>query len=132
MPELAISAWRSYAVKLAKCPPPLIGHDLSLFKTKSRRSVGVAIMKRKLFSKETSIGEISAELTYLFKLSLYCTHSRDVHMYAVCMLSPPHAIFSEASHWPPGHMISSRTPIHFFSRLLDFCMGASNHTHGNI
>ena len=22
MPELAISAWRSYAVKLAKCPPP--------------------------------------------------------------------------------------------------------------
>ena len=75
MPELAISAWRSYAVKLAKCPPPLICHDLSLFKTKSRRSVGVAIMKRKLFSKETSIGEISAKLTFLFKLSLYCTHS---------------------------------------------------------
>ena len=49
MPELAISDWRSYAVKLAKCPPP-------------------SIMKKKNnCQKKTSMGEISAELTFLFK-----------------------------------------------------------------
>ena len=29
----------------------------------------------------------------------------------VCLMSPSHAIFSEASHWPSGHMIRSRPLI---------------------
>ena len=36
--------------------------------------------------------------------------SRDVRVY-VCCLSPSHAIFFEASHWPSGHMTRSRPLI---------------------
>ena len=32
-------------------------------------------------------------------------------MYVSCILSPPHAIFFEASCWPSDHMISSRPLI---------------------